>query len=286
MRILLCTDGSEDARQAAAFVGQLRLPPEAEVRLLAVVESGRHDERLDDSLAMLQNILEGHQVHPDRVTRVGKIAEEILEEASEGHYDLVAIGAPARHGLLTQRLATTASRLAHDLRAPLLIARSVPASIQHMLLCTSGEGPAIQTLRHGGRLVSLIDASVSVVHVMSQVTLSLQAPLEDLTMSSEEAIEKGTREGRHLMEAVKLLRESGVSQNITPRLRHGLVVDEILEELREGNYDLLVVGAHTIPARSRWMDVMLDDITNQFIARSPCSVLVIWHDPKDWPARI
>lgn len=284
MRVLLCTDGADDARQAAAFIGLFKPPTEPEVRLLAVAESGRHPEHLERSLDMLQSVLEDHGVHPDRVTRTGHLSDEILEEAKEGHYDLVAIGAPVRQGLVMPRLTSTASRLSHHLRAPLLIARNVPSSLHRALICTSGEGPAADTLRHGGSLVKLIDSPVSVVHVMSQVTFNLHGPLEALTMSTEEAIQKGTREGHHLIEAVEWLRKAGVSQDITPRLRHGLVVDEILAELREGSYDLLVVGAHTIPARNRWMDVLLDDITNQFVTKSPCSVLVIWHDPKDWPA--
>ena len=71
-----------------------------------------------------------------------------------------------------------------------------------------------------------------------------------------------------------------MASEITPRLRHGLVVEEILGELEDPEYGLLVLGAHSAAGRGRLLEVLLDDITEQLIAKSPCSVLVVWHDPQ------
>jgi nucleotide-binding universal stress UspA family protein len=227
----------------------------------------------------MRQVLEAQGFHPERIVRRGQLSREILEQAEEGHYDLVVIGAPERQGLLRNRLTATASDLSDRLKAPLLIARDVPPRIGRTLVCTSAEAPARETIRRGGVLVGRLGVATSLVHVMSQVALDLDSPQEDLTLTAEQAIARGTREGKHLQEAIGWLRDAGVAGEITPRLRHGLVVDEILSELEDQAYGLLVLGAHSVTGRGRLMEALLDDITEQLIARSPCSVLVVWHDP-------
>jgi nucleotide-binding universal stress UspA family protein len=49
----------------------------------------------------------------------------------------------------------------------------------------------------------------------------------------------------------------------------------VLKEIAESKYQLLVIGAHFRPGFNRWMGILLDDVTNQLLAQSPCSVLVV-----------
>ena len=98
---------------------------------------------------------------------------------------------------------------------------------------------------------------------------------EELVATAETAIAKNTREGQHLQRAIQQLTQAGISGPIVPRLRHGLVVDEVLAEVREGKYDLMIVGAHYQPGQNRWLGILLDDVTDQLINQAPCSVLIV-----------
>jgi nucleotide-binding universal stress UspA family protein len=77
------------------------------------------------------------------------------------------------------------------------------------------------------------------------------------------------------MQACQELKNAGIKNEITPKLKHGLVVEEIISELLDGNYDLLVVGAHYQPGQDRWQGTLLDDVTDQLLNRSSCSVLIV-----------
>jgi nucleotide-binding universal stress UspA family protein len=57
-----------------------------------------------------------------------------------------------------------------------------------------------------------------------------------------------------------------------PKVRHGLVVDEILSEACEANYDLVVIGAHQ---GEGWRKILLDDLAHQIISRIDRPVLVL-----------
>jgi len=110
---------------------------------------------------------------------------------------------------------------------------------------------------------------------MSQVALSWESPSDDLAATAELAIERGSREGVYLLKGVEALGGSAPSVRVCPRLRHGLVVDEVLAEIRQAGHQLLVIGAHRAPQASRQLAPFLDDVADQLLTHSPCSVLIV-----------
>jgi nucleotide-binding universal stress UspA family protein len=57
-----------------------------------------------------------------------------------------------------------------------------------------------------------------------------------------------------------------------PKVRHGFVIDEILAEAQEGDYDLLIIGAHVARGLSRWL---LDNVTARLLEETQLPVLVV-----------
>jgi nucleotide-binding universal stress UspA family protein len=57
----------------------------------------------------------------------------------------------------------------------------------------------------------------------------------------------------------------------TPKVRHGFVVDEILAEAHNGDYDLVIIGAH----HKNKQGFLLDDLAHQIISRADQPILVV-----------
>jgi nucleotide-binding universal stress UspA family protein len=133
-----------------------------------------------------------------------------------------------------------------------------------ILVCTSADAPASETMKLGGEWISKTQAQIGLLHVI---------PIS----RKESEIQRDAKEPHDLPieRASKQLRDVGVKNEIISRIRHGLVVDEVLRELSEGEYELLVVGSHYQPWQNRWQGTLLDDITDQLLNRSNCSVLII-----------
>jgi len=144
-------------------------------------------------------------------------------------------------------------------------------ALKKILACTAGGEPGLRDVAAAGQAAVASGARVTVLHVMSQVPLTEHAYLPDLTATAEDLIARQTREGVHLRSALDQLQGRG-----TAKVRHGFVVDEILAEVREGDYDLLVVGAHRARGLTRWL---LDDVTAHLIEDSPVPVLVVRGEP-------
>lgn len=278
MRILLCTDGSPLADRAVAFGAQLARAAAGEVTLLGVARSGADEAAMRACLARAQTALPRRA--EERI-RAGRAADEIIAEASSGDYTLIVMASRGRKGIARWLFGSVASRLARYAPAPVVIVKGpAPAEpVRRILACTSGDVRGERAARWGGRLAKWLNAEITILHVLSQLGLAPEARIEELTESAEQAMASGTREGQHLVRAMELMRAEGATSKITPKLRNGLVLDEIVAEARAGAYDLVVIGAHEPPEpRESFAGLgayLLDDVADQIISAVQKPVLVI-----------
>jgi nucleotide-binding universal stress UspA family protein len=105
---------------------------------------------------------------------------------------------------------------------------------------------------------------------MSQITAGPGASGEQLQADAEELIQNHAPEGQLLERDIQILEQLNLHPR--PKVRHGLVVDEILTEARDGDYDLVVIGAHR---GEGWRRILLDDLAHQIIGQLDRPVLVV-----------
>ena len=270
MRILLCSDGSPDAAQAVRFGMEIARGSNAPISLLGVVEHPRDEDKLRSSLETLGREVEMIGTAWNIKLRHGHADEQILDEATEWQADLIVLGRAGQRGLTRFIMGATANRILQYARCPVLLHKGHQITLKKILVCTAGGEPGLRNVDVAGQVAEYAQAEVTVMHVMSQVALSDRAYLPDLDASAEELIDRQTREGLHLKAAIEQLAARSVRS--VPKIRHGFVVDEILAELREGQHDLLVVGAHSAHGLTRWL---LDDVTADLLEETNLPVLVV-----------
>jgi nucleotide-binding universal stress UspA family protein len=274
MKVLVCTESSPDSAASAAFASQLGLIQEADVTLLGVAHASQD---VADTQAAMERV-EGQLSSASRLNLVLKIGEpfhEIIQAAGAQEYDLVVLSRHEKRRLPPIMSRSGTQTLARNIASHLLLVRNPPDQVNKVLVCSSGEAPSSHTLTLAGELIRRAAANVSLIHVMSQVALRPDSPTSELEETAREAIDRRTPEGDRLKQGIALLQKAGVEGPIHPVLRHGLVVDEVLSEIDEGGYDLIVLGSHYQPGLTRWMDVLLDNVANALLSRAHCSVLIV-----------
>jgi nucleotide-binding universal stress UspA family protein len=229
------------------------------------VSEGMHDiENLSTSMDLINQSL-GNSFSLDKKMRYGNPIEEILAEALECSYDLVIMGGGGNQiGLLDPQVGSTTGMLARKLHTHFLVVRNIPTKFTKVLFCTGADNPTSETLMLGGEWLSRSDARIGLLHVIP-ISQKVSAGENDDQLPSDSLLERSTLQ----------LRDAGIKNEIVPLIRQGLVVEEVLKELAEGEYELLVVGSHYLPGQDRWLGTLLDDITDQLLNRSTCSVLII-----------
>jgi nucleotide-binding universal stress UspA family protein len=270
MRILVCSDGSADAAKAARFGMEIARGSNEPIELLTVIEHQRDADKLRSSLEALGHEIETIGAQCNIKLRHGHAAEQILDEAAEWQADLIVLGRAGQRGLTRFVMGATANRIIQYARGSVLLHKGNQSTLKKILVCTAGGEPGLRNVDMAGQVAEHTQAEVTILHVMSQVALSDKAYLPDLAASAEELIDHQTREGQHLRAAIELLTTRSVRG--VPKVRHGFVVDEIVAELRKGQYDLLVVGAHSAHGLTRWL---LDDVTADLLESTNLPVLVV-----------
>ncbi len=264
MEILICTDGSTSSIRSAGLVSKFGFPINTHIVVLGVSESPEDTEKLTTSINLIYHNF-GTNYHLDKKMRSGDPIEEIIAEALESSYDLVIVGGGGNQiGLLHPQIGSTTAKLARKLHTHFLVVRNIPAMFTKVLFCAGMDTLASETMKLGGNWLSMTSAQIGLLHV---IPISQKSSMTngDESLPHTQLIERSTQQ----------LREAGIKNEIIPQIRQGLVVDEVLNELTEGEYDLLVIGSHYQPGQDLWQGTLLDDITDQLLNQTNCSVLII-----------
>jgi nucleotide-binding universal stress UspA family protein len=288
MRILIAIDSSPGAGAVlslGSYLASSHLADAAPV-LLTVARREENRSQAEWTLARACQSL-GLSREQTRL-RVGRPDHEILDEIQQDGYGLAIVGEgwrPRRPlGCLPDRL--TAARVAERAPCPVLavLGRARPLGperpIQRILLCDSGARSTLNAL--GGRaaplglytaeLAELLggEEEVTILHVMSQLSAGPGVRGRQLRAGADELVAEHTPEGGLMEEDVQALRRPGIQPQA--KVRHGLVVKEILAEACSGENDLVVIGS---PQAQGWRRILLDDLAHQILLNIDRAVLVV-----------
>lgn len=273
MRVLVSIEDWEHGEDVLDVARGLALWARAAPTVLAVV---KHREERGEGEALLVRARELLSVSFEEVeTRlaIGHAVETIVGEAEAEDYDLVVVGGleqPGARGRLGKQ--PDAISVIASAPCPVVVVRGVAPSVRRIMVCDSGASDTSLVRRFRDQVGGLLRGTeeITVIHVMSQMSGGPGIRGEHLRASAEDLMREKTPEGRLLEEDIQDLEGLGVT--VRPKIRHGLVVDELLMEAKEGEYDLVVIGAHP---EAGWASVLLDDIACQVIERIDRPVLVL-----------
>lgn len=282
MKILIATGGSKHSNEAVHTGAVLARATDSPITILTVIkEPGKRSRAqaiIDRAMALVQTVFDDpgkgtSGIGVETKIRLGYPAEEIVHEAGEGNYDLIVVGTWPKQSLFHRLLAPTTERILMQAPCPVLIAKGKLGSLDHVLLCVSGADTSSKAsgfLREmATQMTGLLN--ITLLHVMSQISASPEIRESwQLEASAEKLMLEGTPEGQWLNQEIKILEKTGA--RLQPKVRHGLVVDEVLMEALNGDCDLLVIGAHR---QSGWQRLLLDDLTHQIVVRCDRPVLVV-----------
>ena len=268
-RLLVCDAGKGSTAPLDVAKSLMeRLP--AAATILAVAENPERAERLQTSLKERQGAagLEQAELH----VRYGKPAEQIAAEQASAMYEMLVLTTrPPLKGSFFRRRPRASRLPARDSRArtrllgdtlvkvlehadiPVLVAKGERQTLKRVLICTAAGEPGKSDVRVGGRLARMLGAEVTLLFV----TRESEGP-DSLTRS-------------HLDRASATLRAQDVTSQVRVRFADSPLAG-ILEEAKDGDHDLIVIGSHGPRSRSLFA---LNDVTLQVLSTADRPVLVV-----------
>jgi nucleotide-binding universal stress UspA family protein len=279
MRILICSDGTEPGDNAIDTGALIAGPIKAEVILLGIIEQPGDQSALRQALEKQAEVLRRRDLKPEIIIRAGEPVREVLEETTKTNYDLVVIGSRPKNAVGHYWRSGKTYEVIKSIRPPVLVAIGDCSHLKRFLVCTGGKEFIEAAIRLTSKVAAAVGASVTLLHVMAEPP-ALYADLVRLEEDVDRLLGSSSELGINLAQEKKDLEEAGVPAEV--RVRHGLVVDQVLQEARKGNYDLIVTGSSQ--GRGIFHHYIMGNITRQILNRAACPVLVA-RSGKIAPAR-
>ena len=269
MKILICSDGTPAAERAIELGGLLGGPLKAETTLLGIAEKSRDERAMRETLEKQAQSLRAREVALEIIVRAGEPVRQIIDQTSKSSYDLVVIGARWTGATGDYWRSEKTYELIKTIEPPVLVAIGECKQLTRFLVCTGGKEFIEQAVQFTGKLAAAVKASVTLLHVMAEPP-ALYADLVSLEEDVDRLLASGSELGRNLLAQKKELEHLGVSAKVG--VRHGIVIDQVFEEAREGDYDLIVTG--TSQARGLLRHYIMGDLTRSILNRANVPVLV------------
>jgi nucleotide-binding universal stress UspA family protein len=269
MRILICSDGTDPADQPTRLGGLLAGPCQSPTTLLGIAEKPEDEKPLQEALESEAKLLQEHGVSPETVIRTGEPIRQILAETTANEYDLAIIGARRKGtGGLYWRPEKT-YEVIKAVPPPVLVAIGDRAKVERLLVCTGGKNYIDDAVQLAGEIAVCVGGTVTLLHVMAEPP-AIYADLVRLEEDVERLLASNSELGRNLRGQKESLEKMGLTVEV--RIRHGLALDQIFAEVREGEHDLIVTG--TSQARGTFRHYIMGDLTRGILNRADCPVLV------------
>jgi nucleotide-binding universal stress UspA family protein len=152
---------------------------------------------------------------------------------------------------------------------PVLIAIGDCSRLKRFLVCTGGKQFIEEAVTLTGKLAAAVGASVTLLHVMAEPP-AIYADLVRLEEDLDRLLESKSELGLNLRRQKAVLEDLGVPAEV--RIRHGIVIDQVFAEMREGDYDLTVIGSSQ--AQGMLRHYIMGDLTRTILNHVNCPVLV------------
>ncbi|HEY7530858.1 MAG TPA: ATP-binding cassette domain-containing protein [Gemmatimonadota bacterium] len=268
-RLLLWTDGSPAAEEALRLGGGLARRIGASTTVLCVSASEMFGRRL---LARTRETLAGLSPASALLSVHGDAVEEVLGALAREPYDLAVVpGNPARGAAAADGAGPGAGEeIARRAAVSVLVATRPREALRRFLLCTAAGEPGKMDVAFGAQLARRTDARATLLYVDGP-----PRSRDGVRPSGANGASRPARVWieRHLEQGVHTLVGQGVRAEM--KVRRGPVVDEILGEAAEGDYDLVVIGGHVARTRPDERNLALE-----ILSRADRPVLIVRGTPE------
>ena len=281
MKILVAVDKSEESQQALRYCCHLLEHFDADVDALYVkpdlVESvaetsyapfttrkdveksiAAEEDKTVEEIFQACEICLGGKVPCAPLVAVGDPADEILNTAHEGMYDLIVLGSQGRSSIRGFLLGTVHAKILHHALQPVLLMRNF-RPIQKILVAYRGSQCDQGALEFIAPLFAKTKPDITILHVQETQLGETPEFAESCLLTGEDT-----------------LKQYGFTP--TKKLAQGDFVDEILKAVAVERYDLLVLGAYG-HKRPKYLKLISDEALN--LVRLSTRPVLVYRDKSD-----
>ncbi len=242
--LLIATNGYEETIRAIEYGAWFASAMRMKITLLGVTEKlnpAAIDDHhpLEDIFEAAVNLFKERGVEYSLEVQNGEAEQIIPEKANSGDYITVVspLGRPQIKRWLTGR---SLRPLMEKIQVPILYVPQVRLPLKKMMVCIGGLGYAEAAESLAMQISAVNHADVTILHVVPPTDLDYPST-RDVREHLDDLADTDTLPGRNLRKALDMAKDAGL--NARAVTRQGNIVEQILAEIREGDYDIVCMGS-------------------------------------------
>jgi nucleotide-binding universal stress UspA family protein len=242
-----------------------------EKRSFATVDDSRS---LEDIFARAGELFENKGVEYSLERRSGDTEQIIPEKANQGDF-LTIVGRLGRSRLRRWLTGRSFRVLMEQIKGPILYVPEIRLPLKRLLISSGGLGYEVAAENLALQVATLSRADVTILHVIPPTDLDYPTT-RDMREHVKDLQDTDTMLGRSLRKGLDIAKAAGLSANLITRQGH--IVEEILAEIKQGNYDMVCMGSRYSAHALR--QLYTPNVTAEVAEAVNCPVLTVRHMPK------
>lgn len=277
--LLIATNGFKDTWRAIEYGAWLAGLMQVKVMLLGVAEQlsrAAIDDHhpLEHIFANAVELFQKKGVQYSLEVRNGHAEQVIPERANQGNF--LTVVSPLGRSRLRHWLTGRSFRvLMEEIKGPILYVPEIRLPLKSLLISAGGLGYEVDAENLALQVATFSRADVTIVHVIPPTDLDYPTT-RDVREHAGDLQDTDTLLGRSLRRGLEIAQEAGLNAKLTTRQGH--VVEEILAEVRQGNYDMVCMGSRYSAHALR--QLYTPNITAEVAEAANCPILTVRHMPK------
>jgi nucleotide-binding universal stress UspA family protein len=167
-------------------------------------------------------------------------AEDAIPARLKGQESLVVLGPLGRPPLKRMLSGRSFRHIMESVSAPILYVPHVRLPLKRMLVCLGGLGYEVTAETLAMKIAAMTRAEVTLLTVVPPINLDYPEA-RHVSENWHHLADTDTLTGKSLRRGLEFAQQAGLTASV--KIRNGNVVEEILAEVKAGNYDLLVMGS-------------------------------------------
>jgi nucleotide-binding universal stress UspA family protein len=270
--LLIATNGFKGTWNSIEYGAWLASALDKKVVLLGVTENlspAAIDDHhpLEDVFARAVELFQKNSVEYSLEVQNGNAEEVIPRKAKQGNYIIVLglLGRPQIRRLLTGR---SIRHLMEEIEQPILYVPELRLPLKKILICIGGLGYEVTAEHIAMQMAMKSRAEITLLHIIPPIDMNYPTA-KTVSTHWQHLADTNTPVGRSLRQALEVAKNDGLTASVTAR--QGNVVEEIVAEAKEGNYDLLCMGS--VYSSNALRQLYAPNVTAEIADSAACPIL-------------
>jgi nucleotide-binding universal stress UspA family protein len=238
--MVIFTNGNEGTWPSIEYGAWIAQNMQTRLTLAGVVEQGDAEHPLEDIFGRAVSLFQESGVEYSLELERGSVEDVIIRKSSDDPGQMLVFGPFGRPQIRRLVMGNSFRKLMAAVSAPILYVPAVRMPIQKVLICMGGLGYTVTAEHLGLRVAQMTGAVVTLMTVVPPINLDYPEARK-IRDNWKNLAETDTLAGRTLREGLENAHQAGLAAVV--KVRHGNIIEQILDETKTEGYDLICMGS-------------------------------------------